>query len=171
MGEKRLAEPEAARLCSEVASGLSYLHGRGLMHRDIKPENIMLDAKGSAKIADFGCCTESAGNKTLECGTQAYFAPEMIEGAGYDQRVDVWALGILLYEMLVGHSPFSSAVTERETKKRIMSMEFGSGAWFIVPLAARTLIKLLLTRSPSERLELLDLPTNDWIQACSQMAG
>jgi len=161
--EKRLKEDEAAKLFSETASALHYIHAKGLMHRDMKPENILLDSKHSAKIGDFGCCTEVSGNKTKECGTPAYFAPEMCAGNGYDHRVDVWAMGILLYEMLVGHSPFSSAITELETKKRIMKMDFGYGAWFNVPVLTQALLKLILTKDPDDRLSLLDALNNEWV--------
>jgi hypothetical protein len=160
---KRLKEDEAAKLFSETASALHYIHFKGLMHRDMKPENILLDAKRSAKIGDFGCCTAVAGKKTQECGTPAYFAPEMCAGHGYDHRVDVWAMGILLYEMLVGHSPFSSALTELETKKRILKMDFGYGAWFHVPVPTQALLKLIMTKDPDERLSLLDALNNEWI--------
>merc|ERR1712232_338167 len=154
--EKRLQEDQAARLFSETSSALHYIHLKGLMHRDIKPENILLDSELSAKIGDFGCCTEVSGDKTQECGTPAYFAPEMCAGNIYDHRIDVWAMGILLYEMLVGHSPFSSAITELETKKRILKMDFGYGAWFNVPGPTQALLKQILTRDPNDRLSLLD---------------
>lgn len=160
---KVLKEVEAARFYSEVAQGVHYLHLVDVMHRDLKPENILLDAGQHAKIADFGWSCRVSSNLTAECGTTAYLAPEMVAKEGYDQQVDVWALGILLYEMLVGYSPFSSALTEKEIRRRIGEMDFGYGAWLNVPAAAQPLIKNLLRRNPGERPALLDTMEDAWL--------
>merc|ERR1712139_322042 len=101
------------------------------------------------------------GTKT--CGTPAYFAPEMCAGLVYDHRIDVWAMGILLYEMLVGDSPFSSAITELETTKRVLKMDFGYGAWMNVPGPTQVLLKKILTKDPAERLTLLDALNDEWV--------
>jgi len=170
--ENVLKEDEAARFFAEVASGLHYLHIRGVVHRDMKPENILLDCSRCAKIADFGCCTMVSSTKdTLVCGSPAYLSPEMVAEVGYDHRVDIWAVGILLYEMLVGHSPFSSALTETETKKRILNYrdgEFGYGGWMNVPVPAQPLLRDLLRKDPSERLPLPEALAHDWVLS---MAG
>ena len=135
------------------------------MHRDLKSENILLDAELHPKIGDFGWSTHYGTLETLECGSPAYFAPEMVSGEGYDYRVDVWALGILLYEMLVGYSPFSSALTEKKTKERILKMDFGYGAWCNVPGAVQPLIQGLLRRDPAERLATRDALDHPWVVA------
>lgn len=163
--ERTLAEAEAARLFAEVTSGVHCLHLKGVMHRDLKPENVLLDCERHAKIADFGCCAKASEIQTQECGSPAYFAPEMIAGGGYDQRVDVWTLGILLYEMLVGFSPFASALTEKETKQRILKVDFGYGAWLSVPALAQPLLKAILSREPDERPELLAVLSDAWVRS------
>jgi len=161
--EKVLKECEAARLFTEVAAAVHYLHLQaGVMHRDLKPENILLDIHHHAKLADLGWCARVSDRQSQECGSPAYFAPEMVEGSGYDERVDVWALGILLYEMLVGHSPFSSALTETETKRRILQMDLGLGAWSGLLAAAQPLLGQLLCREPSKRLPLLEALAHPW---------
>eukprot|EP00927_Polykrikos_kofoidii_P017953 TRINITY_DN18243_c0_g2_i1.p1 TRINITY_DN18243_c0_g2~~TRINITY_DN18243_c0_g2_i1.p1 ORF type:complete len:600 (-),score=106.07 TRINITY_DN18243_c0_g2_i1:768-2567(-) len=161
--EKVLSEAESARLFSEAAAAIHYLHFAGVMHRDLKPENIFLDEGRHAKIADFGWCARTSEKQTLECGSIAYFAPEMVAGNGYDHRVDTWAIGVLLYEMLVGYSPFSSALAERETKRRILNMDFGYGAWYNVPSQAQPLLKLILLRDPGERLPLREALGHEWV--------
>lgn len=160
--ERTLEEGRAARLFAELCSAVRYLHAAGVMHRDLKPENILLDTAGCAKLADFGWCASMATRQTLECGSPAYFAPEMVDGHGYDEKVDHWALGILLYEMLVGHSPFSLALTEMETKRRVAKMDFEPGAWANVPAAAQPLIQALLRRAADERLSLPTAMLHPW---------
>lgn len=76
------------------------------MHRDLKPENLLLD-NGRVIIADFGCASYITNNKNTYCGTPDYVAPEVILGHEQDEKVDIWGLGILLFEILTGISPFS----------------------------------------------------------------
>ncbi len=102
---KCLGEPEAAYYFWQVLRGIRFLHERGIIHRDIKPENILLDEGDVPKISDFGWSVEGGARKTF-CGTLEYMAPEVLQRGNYDEKVDVWALGILLYEMLHGRAPF-----------------------------------------------------------------
>ncbi|MEQ2171884.1 hypothetical protein GOODEAATRI_015154, partial [Goodea atripinnis] len=103
----------------ELADALHYCHTKNVIHRDIKPENLLLGGNGELKIADFGWSvhTPSSRRSTL-CGTLDYLPPEMIEGKTHDEKVDLWSLGVLCYEFLVGKPPFE-AKTHDETYRRI----------------------------------------------------
>jgi len=161
-----MPEPDAARLFSEVTAGVAYLHGRGIIHRDLKPENILLDGSQRAKIADFGWCADlKAGSRTTFCGTPCMLAPEMVAGGGYDRSVDVWALGVLLFEMLAGFSPFESAEPGdlKGTCERIIKLDFGYGAWTAVPQTAAPLVRGILKKDPKDRLTLHAALSHDWV--------
>jgi len=106
-----LAVGEAARLGTEIANGLAFAHSRGIIHADMKPSNVLLDEAGHAKVADFGIARtpqEEASTPQL-FATAMYVAPERVEGKGVTPATDIYGLGLVLYEMLVGRPPFTSA--------------------------------------------------------------
>jgi len=114
--EKKLPLPCALHLAQEIAEALDYAHAQGVVHRDIKPANILITEDGHAKIADFGIARLNLAHFTVPgqvLGTPAYMAPEQLTGEGVDSRSDIFSLGVLLYAMVTGHSPFhgNSATT------------------------------------------------------------
>jgi eukaryotic-like serine/threonine-protein kinase len=107
--EKKLPLATALNLTAEIAEALDYAHAQGVVHRDIKPGNIMVTADGHAKIADFGIAKLNLAHFTIPgrlLGTPAYMAPEQLSGEAVDGRADLFSLGVILYAMVTGHSPF-----------------------------------------------------------------
>jgi serine/threonine-protein kinase len=107
----KLPPPEAVRVALQVANGLHAAHRHGLIHRDVKPGNILLDAEGSVALADFGLAREvwrpAKAITQQPWGTPEYMAPEQFHNSAIDQRADIYALGVVLYELLTGKVPFS----------------------------------------------------------------
>ena len=91
---------------------VDYLHDQGLFHRDIKAENIAIDGQGYLKLIDFGLATLSCQRRETFCGTPEYMAPEIVADQAYDAKVDNWAIGILIYEMIKGTTPFLAMTNE-----------------------------------------------------------
>jgi serine/threonine-protein kinase len=108
-----LAPAEACRISLETCEALAVAHGAGLIHRDVKPGNIMLTDTGAVKVVDFGIARAQAGDALTRTGavigSPAYMAPEQITGSAVDTRADLYALGVVLYEMLTGAPPFTGA--------------------------------------------------------------
>mmetsp|Transcript_116884 Transcript_116884/g.372159 ORF Transcript_116884/g.372159 Transcript_116884/m.372159 type:complete len:443 (+) Transcript_116884:111-1439(+) len=146
-----ISEHDAAGVVRQVASALAYCHARGVVHRDIKPENILLDIEGHAKLADFGWSNvmNNAAHRATFCGTPDYLAPEMIRGDGHNESLDMWEMGVLLYEMVVGKSPFGSK--SQETTCRMIlkgDLKFPAG----VDADAQDLVVKLCKVKPADRL-------------------
>jgi aurora kinase len=124
--EQRFPEWKAAQYVAQMASALKYLHKKHVIHRDIKPENILVGIHGEIKISDFGWSVHAPNNrrKTM-CGTLDYLPPEMIKPGSsenyYSEKVDLWSLGVLTYEFLVGEAPFED--TPVMTQRRIARCE------------------------------------------------
>lgn len=88
-----------------------YLHTKNVIHRDIKPENLLIGSDGDIKMSDFGWSvhtSQSRNRRNTLCGTLDYLPPEMVEGVSHDNSVDIWSLGVLAYEFLVGDPPFET---------------------------------------------------------------
>ncbi|NXO15081.1 AURKA kinase, partial [Oriolus oriolus] len=158
-------EPRTATYITELADALSYCHSKSVIHRDIKPENLLLGSNGELKIADFGWSVHApSSRRTTLCGTLDYLPPEMIEGRTHDEKVDIWSLGVLCYEFLVGKPPFE-ATTYQETYRAISRVEFKFPPF--VTEGAKDLISKLLKHNPFHRLPLKDVLLHPWITANS----
>ncbi len=112
LSEGRISQDRAIHITLAVLGALSYIHEQGVVHRDLKPENIMVDAQDHIKLIDFGIAGDSAArrltyaNFTATMGTADYISPEQIKGKRGDGRSDIYAMGVILYEMLTGKLPF-----------------------------------------------------------------
>lgn len=106
--QTRFPESTVKFYACQIICGLIYLHGKGILYRDMKPENILLDENGNAALADFGVSKyiEQDQMTFSYVGTPEYVAPEIIYQKGHGKAVDVWCLGVLLYEMIYGLPPF-----------------------------------------------------------------
>lgn len=117
------SEATTARYICDLAIAFNYCHSKHVIHRDIKPENLLIGHKGDLKIADFGWSVHSPTSRRVTlCGTLDYLPPEMVEGREHDATADVWSLGVLTYEFLVGSPPFE-AKSYRDTYRRISSVD------------------------------------------------
>ena len=105
---KHLGELKVKFYAAQMAIAIQYLHDMGIVYRDLKPENVLIDEKGYLRLTDFGLAKKlKKGEKTDSfCGTPEYVAPEIIDEKGYDENVDWWSLGIVVYEMICGIPPF-----------------------------------------------------------------
>ncbi|XP_056262210.1 serine/threonine-protein kinase N1-like isoform X2 [Pseudoliparis swirei] len=146
------AEPRAVFYSACVVLGLQFLHDHKIVYRDLKLDNLLLDMQGYVKIADFGLCKEGMGfgdRTSTFCGTPEFLAPEVLTDTSYTRAVDWWGLGVLVYEMMVGESPFpgddeeevfDSIVNDEVRYPRFLSTE------------AIGVMRRLLRRNPERRL-------------------
>jgi aurora kinase, other len=171
--EGKFPEWKAAQYIAQMAAALKYLHKKHVMHRDIKPENILVGIHGELKIADFGWSVHAPNNRRQTmCGTLDYLPPEMLKPGStdnfYDEKVDLWSLGVLMYEFLVGEAPFED--TPIMTQRRIARGEMTVPPF--ISVEAKDLIKRLLVLDPSKRIQLEDVLKHPWIvKHCATKGG
>ncbi|ORY87717.1 kinase-like domain-containing protein [Protomyces lactucae-debilis] len=159
----RFSEARAADYVAQMASGLSYLHKKHVIHRDIKPENILLDLNGLLKISDFGWSVHAPNTRRATlCGTLDYLPPEMVEGKDHNKNVDLWSLGVLCYEFIVGTPPFEDMSGHAATYKRIAKVDLRIPDH--VSAEAKDLITRLLQYNPERRLALDQIQLHPWIR-------
>ena len=163
---KRLDQRTAAQYMREVISAIKYLHTRNppIIHRDIKPENILLDQEGRCKLADFGWSNFEEGNKFRDtyCGTPEYLAPEMVTKSGHNESVDIWALGVLLFEMLTGRTPFNYTGDRIQLFNNIKTLRIVWTDDF--PQLAKDLVGRILRLNPKDRLTLDQMINHQWFK-------
>lgn len=157
----RFSERTAAKFISDLSAAMAYCHSKHVIHRDIKPENLLLGARNDVKIADFGWSVHApTSRRNTLCGTLDYLPPEMVEGREHDEQVDTWALGVLLYEFLVGVPPFETE-SHGATYRRIQRVDI---RWpHGMSEDAKDLISKLLRKEPGDRLSLNLIPKHPFV--------
>ena len=162
---RKFDERTAAQILRETISALQYLHSfkPPIIHRDIKPENLLLNEGGRVLLADYGWSNfnmEGDVRKTF-CGTPEYIAPEMLMKKGHDTRVDIWSIGILMFELLSGYSPFV-AKTNQELYQNIRRLKI---QWpKDMPPLAKNLISKILRLNPIDRPSFDEILNHQWFK-------
>ncbi|PJF31190.1 MAG: hypothetical protein CUN51_04800 [Candidatus Thermofonsia Clade 1 bacterium] len=147
----------ATRMLEQISSALDYAHGRGIIHRDLKPDNVLLDQQQNAFLTDFGIAkmlgdTSNRTRTGMVMGTPAYMAPELWQGQPADARADIYALGVMLYEMLTGVSPFRAETPYQIMHKHVYEAPPSLRAQGLqMPVAVDQVISKALSKQPEER--------------------
>ena len=164
-----LDESKAFDYFIQVVNAVYYLHNNNIIHRDIKPENILIGNDNKIKLCDFGWAKElTLENRSTFCGTVEYMAPEIVGSENYDYSVDIWSLGILLYELLFGHSPFKA----NNTKNIILNIKTHELTYDDknkkISNSCKDLIKKLLDSNPQKRLKIKDILEHPFVKKHSK---
>ncbi|KAK5990065.1 cAMP-dependent protein kinase type 2 [Cladobotryum mycophilum] len=146
----RFPNPVAKFYAAEATLALEYLHLKNIIYRDLKPENLLLDRHGHLKITDFGFAKRVPDKTWTLCGTPDYLAPEVVSNKGYNKSVDWWSLGILIYEMLCGYTPFWDSGSPMRIYENILKGKVKYPA-YINP-DAQNLLERLITADLTKRL-------------------
>ncbi|XP_075058209.1 protein kinase C iota type [Mixophyes fleayi] len=159
--QRKLPEEHARFYSAEISLALNYLHERGIIYRDLKLDNVLLDSEGHIKLTDYGMCKEGLrpGDTTSTfCGTPNYIAPEILRGEDYGFSVDWWALGVLMFEMMAGRSPFdivgSSDNPDQNTEDFLFQVILEKQIRIPRSLSvkAASVLKSFLNKEPKDRL-------------------
>lgn len=162
----KLPEKDVWPIFTQICTGLNHLHSKNLLHRDLKPENLLINKDDIIKICDFGWSARSNEVRVTFCGTLDYMSPEMLERKPQTYKVDIWALGILMYEMLHGTPPFR-AKNPKEMVRMTAEGRYNVGSH--VSYSAKQLISLLLQSDPDDRPPIIEVLKTQWVQDyCSQ---
>ncbi|KAM6447149.1 ribosomal protein S6 kinase alpha-3 isoform 2-T2 [Liasis olivaceus] len=178
--QKFFSEREASAVLLTITKTVEYLHAQGVVHRDLKPSNILyVDESGnpeSIRICDFGFAKQLRAENGLlmtPCYTANFVAPEVLKRQGYDVACDIWSLGVLLYTMLTGYTPFANGPddTPEEILARIGSGKFSlsGGYWNSVSETAKDLVWKMLHVDPHQRLTAAQVLRHPWIVHCDQL--
>lgn len=172
--QRCFSEREASDVLCTIAKTMDYLHSQGVVHRDLKPSNILyMDESGnpeSIRICDFGFAKQLRAENGLlmtPCYTANFVAPEVLKRQGYDAACDIWSLGILLYTMLAGFTPFANGPddTPEDILARIGSGKYAlsGGNWDSISDAAKDVVSKMLHVDPHQRLTAVQVLKHPWI--------
>jgi len=162
--QRKLPEEHARFYSAEITLALHFLHERGIIYRDLKLDNVLLDSEGHIRLTDYGMCKEGMLNPDDKtgtfCGTPNYIAPEILQGADYSFSVDWWALGVLMFEMMAGRSPFDTGAPmgadnpDQNTEELLFQVILEKVIRIPRSLSVRAakVLKEFLTKNPEERL-------------------
>ncbi|KAK9293184.1 hypothetical protein L1049_021173 [Liquidambar formosana] len=170
-----LAENDAGALFTPLMEAIAHCHKRGVCHRDLKPENVLFDRWNRLKLADFGSAEWFGdGERSMSgvVGTPYYVAPEVLEGREYNEKVDVWSAGVILYIMLAGFPPFygESAVEIFEAVLR-GNLRFPTKVFRSVSPMAKDLLRKMICRDVSRRFSAEQVLRHPWILSGGQTRG
>ena len=160
---KNLSEKQKVGIFEKVCRAIDFVHDEGVIHRDIKPENILIGTHGEIKLCDFGwaAALNTGGCRNTFCGTYEYMAPEIYRNKAYDKKIDIWSLGILLYELLHGYSPFKGKamkdVYSNILKRKIIFNDS-------VCIEAKNLIIQILNPLPKERPSVKEIIQSEYLK-------
>ncbi|KAG0744924.1 hypothetical protein G6F57_008901 [Rhizopus arrhizus] len=163
-------EAMAADLVRQMLEGLAYLHSQDIVHRDIKPENLLFktaDENAKLLITDFGLSKLLKDHDqvlTTACGTPGYVAPEVLLGTGHGTPVDLWSVGVIMYTLLSGYTPFYGE-DQNELFDAIINgqYDFDEDYWSEISGEAKLLVNKLLTHDPKERITAEEALNDPWI--------
>uniref|UniRef100_A0A8C1T768 Protein kinase C, zeta n=1 Tax=Cyprinus carpio TaxID=7962 RepID=A0A8C1T768_CYPCA len=157
--QRKLPEEHARFYAAEICIALNFLHEKGIIYRDLKLDNVLLDQDGHIKITDYGMCKEGIrpGDTTSTfCGTPNYIAPEILRGEDYGFSVDWWALGVLMFEMMAGRSPFDIITDNPDMNTEEYLFQVILEKPIRIPrslsVKAASVLKGFLNKDPKERL-------------------
>ncbi|CAL0316629.1 unnamed protein product [Lupinus luteus] len=161
-----LSEPQSASIMLQLVSALNHCHQFGVAHRDLKPDNILFDSTETLKLGDFGSAEWFSEEKKMSgiVGTPYYVAPEVLIGREYDEKVDIWSCGVILYMMLVGIPPFygDDAVQIFEAVVR-GNLRFPSRLFRSVSSSAKDLLRKMICKDASRRFSAQQVLMHPWI--------
>ncbi|KAK1349963.1 Aurora protein kinase [Hamiltosporidium tvaerminnensis] len=160
----KFSECESSKYIYQVARALQSMHFNSVIHRDIKPENILVGCDDKLKISDFGwSVTNRDHNRYTYCGTYEYIPPEMHRNKKHSSFVDLWCLGILCFEFLVGQTPFhTSNGNHAESSRKAVNLDYTIPSF--ISSSASDFIKKLLVSEPNSRMRIEDVFNHPWIK-------
>jgi 5'-AMP-activated protein kinase catalytic alpha subunit len=149
----------------QLLNSIEYLHENKIVHRDLKPQNILLDSKKKLlKLCDFGFAKHINGMKKVltTCGSPLYMAPEIFKHTGYTDQVDVWAMGIIFFEMIYGYNPLRGCETYKELSDKIISNDIECRESLNIDDAGRVILSRMLERNDIDRISLRELTHHEY---------